>query len=61
MQETYQGRADAAFRSSGSIAQTDPVIWVSVMASVSKNVSFGLTGSTSYINVSAILEFQATN
>lgn len=49
--ETYQGKADAAYRSGGSVGQTDPTIWVSAMAAVSKNVSFGITGSTSYINV----------
>jgi alkanesulfonate monooxygenase SsuD/methylene tetrahydromethanopterin reductase-like flavin-dependent oxidoreductase (luciferase family) len=49
--ETYQEKADAAYRSGGSVGQTDPTVWVSAMAAVSKNVSFGITGSTSYINV----------
>ncbi|PMD38769.1 bacterial luciferase-like protein [Hyaloscypha variabilis F] len=35
--ETYQGKADAAYRSGGSVGQTDPTIWVSAMAAVSKN------------------------
>ncbi|KAH8781852.1 monooxygenase [Hyaloscypha finlandica] len=43
-------KSDAAYRSGGSVGQTDPTVWVSAMAAVSKNVSFGITGSTSYIN-----------
>ena len=32
----------------------DPLALVSGMAAVTKNISFGITGSTSYINVSSL-------
>ena len=50
--DTYAGRGDASFRGGYAVAQLDPVVFVSAMAQVSKNVSFGITGSTSYITVS---------
>jgi hypothetical protein len=50
--ETYQGDSQAQFRSGACVGQLDPVVFVSAMASVSKSVCFGITGSTSYINVS---------
>jgi alkanesulfonate monooxygenase SsuD/methylene tetrahydromethanopterin reductase-like flavin-dependent oxidoreductase (luciferase family) len=49
--DTYEGRGDASFRGGYAVAQLDPVVFVSAMAQVSKNVSFGITGSTSYITV----------
>jgi alkanesulfonate monooxygenase SsuD/methylene tetrahydromethanopterin reductase-like flavin-dependent oxidoreductase (luciferase family) len=45
--------ADAAYRSSGSIGQTDPIIWISAMAAAFKNAFFGVTARTSYLTVSA--------
>ena len=41
------------FISASNCAQFDPLVLVSAMASVSKSVCFGITGSTSYINVRA--------
>lgn len=49
--DTYEGRGDASFRGGYAVAQLDPVVFVSAMAEVSKNVSFGITGSTSYTTV----------
>jgi alkanesulfonate monooxygenase SsuD/methylene tetrahydromethanopterin reductase-like flavin-dependent oxidoreductase (luciferase family) len=42
--DTYEGRGDASFRGGYAVAQLDPVVFVSAMAKVSKNVSFGITG-----------------
>lgn len=49
--ETYEGKSDATFRGGSMVAQMDPVVFVSAMAAVTKSVSFGITGSTSYIKV----------
>jgi alkanesulfonate monooxygenase SsuD/methylene tetrahydromethanopterin reductase-like flavin-dependent oxidoreductase (luciferase family) len=49
--DTYEGCGDASFRGGYGVAQLDPVVFVSAMAEVSRNVSFGITGSTSYIPV----------
>jgi alkanesulfonate monooxygenase SsuD/methylene tetrahydromethanopterin reductase-like flavin-dependent oxidoreductase (luciferase family) len=49
--ETYKGKADGTFRGGQGVAQLDPVVMVSAMASVTKSVGFGLTGSTTYIHV----------
>ncbi|RDW57187.1 hypothetical protein BP6252_13835 [Coleophoma cylindrospora] len=48
--DSYPGQSSDQFRSGATCAQMDPMVWVSAMASVSKSVSFGITGSTSYIN-----------
>ncbi|RDW88309.1 bacterial luciferase-like protein [Coleophoma cylindrospora] len=47
--ETYQGKFDAAYRGGSMVAQLEPTIFISAMAAVTKSVSFGITGSTSYI------------
>jgi alkanesulfonate monooxygenase SsuD/methylene tetrahydromethanopterin reductase-like flavin-dependent oxidoreductase (luciferase family) len=49
--ETYQGKFDASHRGGSMVAQLDPVIFISAMASVTKSVSFAITGSLSYIPV----------
>ena len=49
--DTYEGKADASFKGGHAAGQLDPVVMVSAMASVTKSVSFGLTGSTTYIPV----------
>ena len=49
--DTYKGKADASFKGGHAAGQLDPVVMVSAMASVTKSVSFGLTGSTTYIPV----------
>lgn len=49
--DTYEGKADASFRGGHAAGQLDPVVMVSAMAAVTKSVSFGLTGSTTYIPV----------
>ena len=58
--DTYEGRGDGSFRGGYAVAQLDPVVFVSAMAQVSKNVSFGITGSTSYVTVSPPLFDQVT-
>ncbi len=50
--EIFPGQMEAQFRAGANCAQMDPMVWVSAMASVTKSVNFGITGSTSYINVS---------
>ncbi|KAH8678281.1 luciferase-like domain-containing protein [Xylariales sp. PMI_506] len=49
-EDTYEGSAKACFETGSGVGWLDPMTIVSGMASVSKNVSFGITGSTSYIN-----------
>lgn len=51
--DSYPGQSADQFRSGATCAQMDPVVFVSAMAAVSTSVSFGITGSTSYINVSS--------
>lgn len=50
----YGGNAAAGFHGGSGIANLDPLALVSAMAVVSENVSFGVTASTSYINVSLL-------
>jgi alkanesulfonate monooxygenase SsuD/methylene tetrahydromethanopterin reductase-like flavin-dependent oxidoreductase (luciferase family) len=49
--DTWPGQTANQFLSGATCAQMDPIVWVSAMASVTKSVSFGITASTSYINV----------
>lgn len=56
MHETYKGKADGTFRGGQGVAQLDPVVMISAMAAATKSVSFGVTGSTTYIHVLHILE-----
>jgi alkanesulfonate monooxygenase SsuD/methylene tetrahydromethanopterin reductase-like flavin-dependent oxidoreductase (luciferase family) len=49
VQDHYQNSADAAFRAGSVVGTIDPVTVVAAMASVTKSVSFAITGSTSYI------------
>ncbi len=49
-QETYGGNADAAFLGGSHVAHLDPVVIVSAMAQVTKSLSFGITGNTSYLS-----------
>lgn len=53
--ETWPGQSDDQFRSGATCGQMDPIVFVSAMASVTKSVGFGITGSTSYINVSGLV------
>lgn len=46
--DIYQGSADAALADAAQIPANDPFLVVSAMASVTENLGFGLTGSTSY-------------
>lgn len=50
--ETYQSSFDASYRGGSTVAQLDPIVFISAMASVTNSVSFAVTGSTSYIPVS---------
>lgn len=56
MVDTYKGNSDAAFKGGDAAAMLDPVVMVSAMAAVTKSVSFGITGSTTYIPVYLSLE-----
>jgi alkanesulfonate monooxygenase SsuD/methylene tetrahydromethanopterin reductase-like flavin-dependent oxidoreductase (luciferase family) len=47
--EVYGGNGDASYRGGSQIGRLDLTILVSAMASVTKNLCFGITGSTSYI------------
>jgi alkanesulfonate monooxygenase SsuD/methylene tetrahydromethanopterin reductase-like flavin-dependent oxidoreductase (luciferase family) len=47
--QTYQDSADATFKGGSQVAVLDPLVLVSAMAAVTKSISFGITGSTSYI------------
>jgi alkanesulfonate monooxygenase SsuD/methylene tetrahydromethanopterin reductase-like flavin-dependent oxidoreductase (luciferase family) len=49
--DTFPGQMAEQFRSASNCAQLDPVVYISAMAAVTKSVCFGITGSTSYINV----------
>lgn len=51
LHEAFPGQVEAQLRSGANCAQMDPIVYVSAMASVTKSVSFGITGSTSYLNV----------
>ncbi|BAH51625.1 LLM class flavin-dependent oxidoreductase [Rhodococcus opacus] len=46
--DVYEGNADAALADAAQIPAQDPFMAVSAMAAVTKNLGFGLTGSTSY-------------
>jgi len=50
--EVYGGNGDASYRGGSQIGRMDPTILVSAMAAVTKNLCFGITGSTSYIRKS---------
>ncbi|KAN0104218.1 putative monooxygenase moxC [Hyaloscypha variabilis] len=56
--ETYQGKFDASYRGGSMVAQLEPTIFKSAMASVTKSVSFAITGSLSYIPVTYLLARQ---
>lgn len=47
--ETYGNDMAATFRGGSQVAQMDPVVFISAMAAVTQSVSFGVTGSTSYL------------
>ncbi|KAH9900514.1 Nitrilotriacetate monooxygenase component A/pristinamycin IIA synthase subunit A [Xylariomycetidae sp. FL2044] len=47
--DVYGGNMDAVFRAGVQVAQLDPLVIISAMAAVTKSLSFGVTGSTSYI------------
>lgn len=57
--DTFPGQFEEQFRSGSNCAQLDPMIMISAMAAVSKSVCFGITGSTSYINVRPYYQFLA--
>ena len=46
--DVYEGRADAALADAAQVPALDPFLVVSAMASVTGNLGFGLTGSTTY-------------
>jgi hypothetical protein len=52
--DTYEGKADASFRGGHAAGQLDPVVMVAAMASVTKSLSIGITGSTTYIPVRSL-------
>jgi alkanesulfonate monooxygenase SsuD/methylene tetrahydromethanopterin reductase-like flavin-dependent oxidoreductase (luciferase family) len=46
--DVYNGNLDAALRSGAQFPVTDPHLAISAMASVTKNLTFGVTSTTSY-------------
>ncbi|RDW63904.1 dimethyl-sulfide monooxygenase-3 [Coleophoma crateriformis] len=48
--DKFNDSAEATFHGGSGVGTLDPLVLVPAMASVTKNVSFGVTGSTSYIN-----------
>jgi hypothetical protein len=50
--EIYAGNADAQFKGGSHVAKLEPTLLVSAMATVTKSLGFGITGSTSYIRKS---------
>jgi alkanesulfonate monooxygenase SsuD/methylene tetrahydromethanopterin reductase-like flavin-dependent oxidoreductase (luciferase family) len=50
VEDKFEGNGQASFDSGSGVGWLDPMSLVSGMASASENVSFGITGSTSYIN-----------
>jgi len=47
-QDVYQGSVDAALADAAQIPALDPFMVISAMASVTENIGFGVTASTSY-------------
>ncbi|KAK3046901.1 hypothetical protein LTR09_011652 [Extremus antarcticus] len=47
--DIYGGNMDAVLRAGVQVAQLDPLLIVSAMAAVTESVSFGVTGSVTYI------------
>jgi hypothetical protein len=54
--ETYQGKFDASYKGGSMVAQLDPMVFISAVASVTTSVSFAITRSLSYIPVSSPLQ-----
>jgi hypothetical protein len=54
VEDMYESSGKACFTSGSGVGWMDPQSLVAGMASVSKSVAFGITGSTSYINVSSL-------
>jgi long-chain alkane monooxygenase len=46
--DVYRGTPDATIRSGAMFPAADPMMLISAMAAVTKNVSFGITGNTTY-------------
>lgn len=46
--DTYGASPDAAIRSGGHFPANDPMMLIPIMASVTKHITFGVTGNTSY-------------
>jgi FMN-dependent oxidoreductase (nitrilotriacetate monooxygenase family) len=46
--DVYGGTADAVLRSGCMMPNNDPMVLISVMAAVSRNLCFGITGNTTY-------------
>tara|TARA_B110001454_G_scaffold170564_2_gene161118 strand:+ start:2436 stop:3797 length:1362 start_codon:yes stop_codon:yes gene_type:complete len=46
--DVYQGKPDAMLRSGSYVPSIDPMFLVPAMAAVTKNISFGITGNTTY-------------
>lgn len=56
----FPGQMAEQFRAGANCAQLDPIVYISAMASVTKSLCFGVTASTSYINVSIMIEIFAS-
>lgn len=49
--EIYAGNADAQYKGGSHVAKLEPTMLISAMATVTKSLGFGITGSTSYIRM----------
>lgn len=58
--DIYKGSADAALADGAQVPANDPFMVVSAMASVTRNLGFGITGSTSYEHPYALARKFAT-
>jgi alkanesulfonate monooxygenase SsuD/methylene tetrahydromethanopterin reductase-like flavin-dependent oxidoreductase (luciferase family) len=53
--DTYEGSPDASFRGGHAAGQLDPTIMAASMCAVTKSLSVGMTGSTTYIPVRTVI------
>jgi hypothetical protein len=59
--DTYEGKADASFKGGHAAGQLDPVVMAAAMTAVTKSVSVGITGSTTYIPVSPTIHSEVSS
>ena len=57
----FPGQMAEQFRAGANCAQLDPIVYISAMAAVTKSLCFGVTASTSYINVSNMIQISTSD